>query len=251
MDIIEEKIKNWLDLYDEYLSDQFEYPDEAKIEYSTFLSEKKEILKCFSLPNSKLYSSILYNLIDNNLYEKKIAKNLFQLSINNSSKLSKQIITTMKKLEEVKPYLSKMDILFKDLYEKFEKSIPVKREHLPKYSGIYVFYDKGQPIYVGRANHIRNRIQWHTRKSSGSESATFAFNLAKMEYEKNTEVKKKRKELMEIDEFLEIFNKHKVNLLTLEFRCIEIENDVLQTMFEPYLAYKLGTYPINNTFENH
>jgi len=40
-------------------------------------------------------------------------------------------------------------------------------------------------------------------------------------------------------------------LTDLKFRCIYLENDILQTMFEPYLAFKLETYPINNTFENH
>ncbi|MBK6836520.1 MAG: GIY-YIG nuclease family protein [Bacteroidetes bacterium] len=145
-----------------------------------------------------------------------------------------------------------MDILFKDLLNEFEKSSTIKREELPKYRGIYVFYENDRPIYVGRANNIRSRIQWHTRKSSGSESASFAFNLAKMEFENNDETtKRKRADLMAISEFREIFDKHKLNLSNCKIKCIEIENDALQTMFEPYLSIKLGTYPINNTFENH
>lgn len=157
----------------------------------------------------------------------------------------------MEKLEQVKPYKPEMDSLFKELYEKFEKSVLVKRNELPSYGGIYVFYEKGKPIYVGRANNIRKRIQWHTRESSGSESASFAFNLAKKDWAKNGEITEKRKELMQIEEFIEIFRQHKLNLTNVEFKCIPIENDILQTMFEPYLAFKLGTYPINNTFENH
>lgn len=158
----------------------------------------------------------------------------------------------MNKLEQVQPYLSKMDALFAELLAKFEAAPTVKKDKLPIHGGIYVFYDKGRAIYVGRANNIRNRIQWHTRKSSGSESATFAFNLAKMEFVKEDAMSKlRRAELMAISEFLEIFDKHKLNLSNCEIKCIEIENDVLQTMFEPYLALKLGTYPKNNTFENH
>jgi hypothetical protein len=73
-----------------------------------------------------------------------------------------------------------------------------------------------------------------------------------MEYEaKHGELKLKRKELMDTKEFKDMFEKHKKNLLNIEFKCIQIENDILQTMFEPYLALKVGTYPINNTFENH
>ncbi|WP_026705277.1 GIY-YIG nuclease family protein [Flavobacterium soli] len=157
----------------------------------------------------------------------------------------------MEKLEQVKPYLAEMDSLFKELYDEFNNSDLVKRNELPTYRGIYVFYEKGKPIYVGRANNIRKRIQWHTRKSSGSESASFAFNLAKIEYVKNGKISKKRKELMQIEEFIEIFTKHKLKLINIEFKFIAIQNDILQTMFEPYLALKLGTYPINNTFENH
>nr|WP_294789191.1 GIY-YIG nuclease family protein [uncultured Flavobacterium sp.] len=157
----------------------------------------------------------------------------------------------MEKIEEIVPYEKKMDSLFKELYEAIDKSDFIKRIDLPKYRGVYVFYDKGKPIYVGRANNIRNRIQWHTRASSGSESASFAFNLAKKDYSSKIEIKKTRKELMQIEEFIEIFKSHKLNLSTVEFKCIEIKNDILQTMFEPYLAFKLRTYPINNTFENH
>lgn len=157
----------------------------------------------------------------------------------------------MGKLNQLKAYREGLDYLFAELYEKLVQSVLLKKSQLPTYPGIYVFYENGLPIYVGRANNIRRRIQWHTRASSGSESASFAFNLAKMEYGTNNEINKRRKELMQIEEFLEIFKRHKVNLSNLDFRRIYLENDILQTMFEPYLALKLGTYPVNNTFENH
>jgi GIY-YIG catalytic domain len=157
----------------------------------------------------------------------------------------------MDKIKQLKPYLPKMDVLFSDLILEFNKSKLYTRDNLPTYSGIYVFYEKKKPIYVGRANNIKKRIQWHTRKSSSSESASFAFNLSKLEFGKKSTITKKRKELMAITEFLEIFEKHKLNLSLLQFKCIEIKNDILQSMFETYLALKLKTYPINNTFENH
>jgi excinuclease UvrABC nuclease subunit len=87
----------------------------------------------------------------------------------------------MKKRDQLKPYEPKMDSLFNELFEEFKKAEFLKRDALPTYRGVYVFYEKGNPIYVGRANNIRKRIQWHTRESSGSESASFAFNLAKRE----------------------------------------------------------------------
>ena len=45
--------------------------------------------------------------------------------------------------------------------------------------GIYVFYENGSPIYVGRSNRIKERLLVHGRPSSRHNSATFAFNLAK------------------------------------------------------------------------
>jgi hypothetical protein len=96
MESINKRVKNWVELYDEYLSDQFEYPDEAKLEYSAFLAETKEILKCFGLPNRKHYTSILYQIIDEGLCQNETAPNLFQLSVHNSQTLSYQLIEILK-----------------------------------------------------------------------------------------------------------------------------------------------------------
>ena len=157
----------------------------------------------------------------------------------------------MEKLEQLQPYTIQMDNLFKELFEQFNKSDFLKKSDLPIFRGIYVFYEKKDAIYVGRANNIRNRIFGHTRGSAGSESANFAFNLAKKDYANKGAITLSRKELMQVEEFKEIFRNHKLNLANVEFKCIEIKNDIVQTMFEPYLALKLKTYPINNTFENH
>src|SRR5689334_7826046 len=44
--------------------------------------------------------------------------------------------------------------------------------------GIYSFWERDEPLYIGRTNTIRTRIQSHTRPGSGHNSATFAFLLA-------------------------------------------------------------------------
>ena len=156
------------------------------------------------------------------------------------------------KVRQLDSYLSNMDTLFKGLYETFQKQKLLKRGELKAIPGIYVFYNGTEPIYVGRADNIKLRIQYHTRPSSGSQSATFAFNLAKLEFdEKIKESKLGREDIMKLEGFSERFTKHKEDLHASSIRCIEIKNDIIQTMFEPYLALKLGTYPHNNTFENH
>jgi hypothetical protein len=158
----------------------------------------------------------------------------------------------LSKVEQVFPYIAAMDALFKDMLQMFQDQPFVTRNELPSYAGIYVFYRDGLPIYVGRADNIRRRIQGHTRASSGSESANFAFNLAKLElFEKVSESKLGRKQLMTMPGFRDIFSKHKADLHASQLRCVQIENDIIQTMFEPYLAIKLGTYPHNNIFDNH
>ncbi|MBC7440813.1 MAG: GIY-YIG nuclease family protein [Flavobacterium sp.] len=157
----------------------------------------------------------------------------------------------MDKRSQLESYEKNMDTLFKELFEKFENSDFKKKDNLPPCKGIYVFYLNGTAIYVGRTNNIKNRIKTHTQRGSGSEKASFAFNLAKKKYSLTNDAKLWRKDLMKIEEFKKDFEMHKESLADAEFKFIEIENDILQTMFEPYLAYKLKTYPHNNTFENH
>ena len=45
--------------------------------------------------------------------------------------------------------------------------------------GIYVFYEDNRPLYVGRSDDIRTRIQIHSRPSSSAASANFAFILTR------------------------------------------------------------------------
>jgi len=125
-------------------------------------------------------------------------------------------------------------------------------EQLPTKAGIYVIFETAEkPIYVGRTDNVRVRIQEHTRPSSGTGSATFAYKLAKREFFQKYPKTKLNKEHEKAPEFVKIFLEKKIFLKTCSIKFIDIENDILQTMFEPYAAYMLGTYPENNTFENH
>ncbi len=136
----------------------------------------------------------------------------------------------------------------------------LEKGELPKEGGIYVLYDKEEkPIYLGRTKNIRQRIQLHIRDSSKEESATFAFNLTKKHFEEsknkdilyNAKRKRTRKDLINDKEFLSVFNKKKELVKSMKLKYILVENDVIQTIFEPYLAVKLGTYNKYNSFETH
>ncbi len=49
---------------------------------------------------------------------------------------------------------------------------------VPK-AGIYLFSEGDEHQYVGRTNTLRTRLQNHCRPSSGHNSATFAFRIAR------------------------------------------------------------------------
>ena len=51
-------------------------------------------------------------------------------------------------------------------------------QDIPK-AGIYLLSERGRHLYVGRTNRMRARLQRHCRPSSGRNSATFAFHLAR------------------------------------------------------------------------
>lgn len=121
-------------------------------------------------------------------------------------------------------------------------------KNLPK-KGIYVFYENGLPIYVGRTNRMKNRLMEHSKQSSGHNSATFAFNLAKEKAKKTSiNLKQRRKDLEADPLFSPIYTEEKVRVSKMKIKVIDIEDPVVQTLFEVYAHLELKT---QNEFENH
>ncbi len=102
-------------------------------------------------------------------------------------------------------YIQRMPILLNEL-----KGEPLLNRNelkdIPK-SGIYVFYREGRPVYVGRSNNLKRRIQEHGRLSSRHNSASLAFNIAKEITGRNEQIPKfiTRKELEEAPGFDQAF----------------------------------------------
>ena len=149
--------------------------------------------------------------------------------------------------------------------------------------GIYVFYEGSRPMYVGRSDRIRARLSEHGRPSSDSNSASFAFNIARgeffddfkeeffTEYEEALERElgteeyllksltlrldafdpsfTDRKTLQQIPAFISRFDRAKERVRNMTIRVVEIQDPIEQTIFEVYAHMKLGT-PFNS-FENH
>jgi hypothetical protein len=137
--------------------------------------------------------------------------------------------------------------------DRLQKSESLSRNQLQKVpdQGIYVFYDeKDQPLYVGRSDRMRIRLLAHGRPSSGHESATFAFILAKGNLGPHeTGIIRSRRELQMDEKFSKKYLEKKEEVSKMKVRVIEIIDPAEQALFEIYASLELQT-PYN-VWENH
>jgi hypothetical protein len=118
--------------------------------------------------------------------------------------------------------------------------------------GIYVFFENGKPLYVGRTDRMKERLMEHGRRSSGHNSATFAFILAKKDVE-NKSLKinlQQERGVLELDPaFKPVYDEMKDRVSKMQIKVVEVEDPVEQTFFEVYAALELETP--HNVWENH
>ena len=132
---------------------------------------------------------------------------------------------------------------------------PVRASGLPRdvpSRGIYLFSERGRHLYVGRSNRIRQRLQSHSRNSSGHNSATFAFRIARKRTGKLTatySTKGSRAELEQNPIFAEAFSRAKDRVRAMHIRYVEETDPMRQAILEMYVAVSLET-PFND-FDNH
>jgi excinuclease UvrABC nuclease subunit len=118
------------------------------------------------------------------------------------------------------------------------KSLPVS---MPK-SGVYLFSEASDYLYVGRSRQLRNRLRGHCLSSS-HHIATFAFLLARKETGlKATYTKKNsRAHLMEQEKFRKEFAKASKRTQAMDIRFVEETDPVRQALLEIYAAISLRT----------
>ena len=134
-----------------------------------------------------------------------------------------------------------------------------RRGQLPQVPdhGIYVFYHGDKPVYVGRTDRMRERLQEHGRPGSTHNSATLAFAMAfrvagALELASIRTLP--RNELQRDPEFKKLFDATKETVHSMGIRVVEITNPIEQALFEVYSALELGTTREQggyNDFENH
>lgn len=162
---------------------------------------------------------------------------------------SKCNMNTFKHIVEKMPLLlqelSNQPILKKDEIRMSHVVVPQK--------GIYVLFENNKPIYVGRSNNIKQRLNGHSNQGSDRYSATFAFRLAIKEYERKYKKNTKgirRQDLEKYQEFAVEFNEAKSRVAEMGIKAINIDDQISQTIFEVYASMKLGTLEFNK-FDNH
>ena len=109
--------------------------------------------------------------------------------------------------------------------------------------GVYVLYEGGKPVYVGRSNRMRARIREHGADSSRRYSATFAFKLLLEELGDTTGTRQAIEEAHS-----EEYRRQRERVRAMSFRAVGIEDQLDQTLFETYAILELGTYPRYNDF---
>ena len=138
-------------------------------------------------------------------------------------------------------YIRRMPILLNEL-----KGTPLLNRNelkdIPR-SGVYVFYGEGNPLYVGRSNRLKERIQEHGRPSSDHYSATLAFSMAKerVNFNRNKRRLATRNELEKASGFKKAFFLAKKQVAEMQVKVIEIEDQITQALFEIYAALTLNT----------
>lgn len=117
--------------------------------------------------------------------------------------------------------------------------------------GIYVFFENGAPVYVGRSSNLRSRLLSHGCPSSDRYSATFALRLAKEEAQRQGMTIKRRKgaELEADPEFRDIFAAMRDRVAKMQIKYVEVDDANTQALFEIYVHMALQTP--HNDFENH
>lgn len=123
----------------------------------------------------------------------------------------------------------------------------LKHTEIPTTAGMYLFSERGRPIYVGQTRNLRQRLSNHCRPSGSHNQASFAFLLAKKAFGNYAGT---RSQLEAEAKFIPLFTKAKARVARMPVSFIECADPELRTVFEVYAAGHLNTKKYNS-FETH
>jgi len=143
-----------------------------------------------------------------------------------------------------------------DVEEKYEillKSPKYAVSTLPKQmpiAGIYIFSENEFPLYVGRTNGLRRRLNEHT--CNDGNKAAFAFLLAREETGNTKATYRKegsRKDLLNQPAFRSAFDDARQRIRSMEVQFIEEPNPIRQAILE--ICVFVRTNAKYSSFDNH
>jgi hypothetical protein len=141
------------------------------------------------------------------------------------------------------------------LFDQLQKAPMVDRSNVqrqfPFQGGIYVLYENGRPLYVGRTKrHVAKRVLIHGRACSRHNAASFAFLLAKERAEREgLDLRGTRVDLENDKRFNTIFSKQKERISKMKVRVVHVSDPETQAIFEIYASKLLRTK--YNDFDTH
>lgn len=109
-----------------------------------------------------------------------------------------------------------------------------------KAPGIYIFYESGEPVHVGRTRNIRQRIRAHCTPNHNSSS--YAFKRVRRELGQVTTYNRTTsRAALQIDPvFGPCFRRHVAAVTQMKVRFLEVAEPVDQYFLELYAALELG-----------
>ena len=109
-------------------------------------------------------------------------------------------------------------------------------------SGIYILYEAGNPVYVGRTRNLEGRLRAHTTRSHNS--ASFALKRTRA---KHPEIAKatyssvnSRQAIVEHPEYGETFRNEINAIKSMSFRFLQVPDPIEQYLLELYATIELG-----------
>jgi hypothetical protein len=116
-------------------------------------------------------------------------------------------------------------------------------------AGLYVFYESGEAVHVGRTRDLGQRLRGHISRSHNK--ATYAFKRARRDLNRQATyaTKGSRGELLKDPDFAAAFHRHIQLLRTLKVRFIEVKDPLQQYLLELY-AHLEFNLPLDE-FETH
>lgn len=118
-------------------------------------------------------------------------------------------------------------------------------------AGVYVFYERNTPVYVGRTKNLKRRFLSH-HNTKNPNMGSFVFLMACETYGRKTASYKKegsRKGLRKDSEFMSHFLDANSRLKKMTIKFVDIPDPRMQHIFEIYAAMCLET-PYNS-FNTH